>query len=371
MGKNNSKKRNIKKSEKKELKEPTVASEQKTEDTTATDDVEITEEKPKQLAQEKITPVDEEEGACEEVDVDNEKMDDKDDDEESDEEDEEAAPAVPTTISDGRYRNRVRLLTLCSRGASSRQRHLLSDLRALLPHSRAEHKLDVGRRGSDSLSSALREVADVRGCDSVLYIEGRRRGKDGYLHLGVVPHGPSVRFALLNAHTMDELRMTGNCLKGSRPVLTFCSSFGGGAAGPPAQPFLGLLRSMFVRAFGTPRGHPKSKPFVDRTMSFSYADGKIWVRNYQIVRDAAADSNSLVEIGPRFVLDPIRIFSGVFAGQTLYRNPKYVSQNVQRRAQQGNTKVDRFVRRRAAKEGRKARMDAIEAPEDLLGDVFH
>ena len=56
---------------------------------------------------------------------DNEKIDDKDDDKESDEEDEEAAPAVPTTISDGRYRNRLRLLTLYSRGASSRQHHLL------------------------------------------------------------------------------------------------------------------------------------------------------------------------------------------------------------------------------------------------------
>ena len=118
----------------------------------------------------------------------------------------------------------------------------------------------MGRGGSDSLSAALREVADVRGCDSVLYIEGRWRGKAGYLHLGVVPHGPSVRFALLNAHTMDKLRMTGNYLKGSRPVLTFCSFFRGGAAGPPAQPFLGLLRSMFVRAFGTPGDTLRASP---------------------------------------------------------------------------------------------------------------
>lgn len=28
-----------------------------------------------------------------------------------------------------------------------------------------------------------------------------------------------------NIHTMDELKMTGNCLKGSRPVLSFDKAF--------------------------------------------------------------------------------------------------------------------------------------------------
>lgn len=30
---------------------------------------------------------------------------------------------------------------------------------------------------------------------------------------------------------------------------------------------------------------------------------------------------SLVEIGPRFVLTPIRIFEGAFGGATVYSNP--------------------------------------------------
>lgn len=33
----------------------------------------------------------------------------------------------------------------------------------------------------------------------------------------------------------------------------------------------------------------------------------------------------LTEIGPRFVLDPIRIFAGSFNGQTLYLNPHYMT----------------------------------------------
>ena len=35
----------------------------------------------------------------------------------------------------------------------------------------------------------------------------------------------------------------------------------------------------------------------------------------------ASPSTSLVEIGPRFVLTPIRIFEGAFGGVTVYSNP--------------------------------------------------
>ena len=34
---------------------------------------------------------------------------------------------------------------------------------------------------------------------------------------------------------------------------------------------------------------------------------------------------SLVEIGPRFVLNVIRIFEGSFRGATVYANPEFVS----------------------------------------------
>lgn len=46
----------------------------------------------------------------------------------------------------------------------------------------------------------------------------------------------------------------------------------------------------------------------------------------QIVEKDALQPNgppqmSLVEIGPRFVLTPIRIFEGAFGGATVYSNP--------------------------------------------------
>lgn len=39
--------------------------------------------------------------------------------------------------------------------------------------------------------------------------------------LSRTPNGPSLKCHVLNIHTMDELKMTGNCLKGSRGICVF------------------------------------------------------------------------------------------------------------------------------------------------------
>jgi hypothetical protein len=42
---------------------------------------------------------------------------------------------------------------------------------------------------------------------------------------------------------------------------------------------------------------------------------------------------TLVEVGPRAALRPIRIFEGSFGGRVLYDNPEYVAPNMMRRLQ--------------------------------------
>ena len=73
--------------------------------------------------------------------------------------------------------------------------------------------------------------------------------------------------------------------------------------------------------YGSPNQHPKSQPFFDHVFTFSVVDGKIWFRNYQIVEE----SGSLAEIGPRMVLNPIKVFDGAFSGQTLWENGSYIT----------------------------------------------
>jgi len=145
---------------------------------------------------------------------------------------------------------------------------------------------------------------------------------------------------LQNLHTASELHFSGNCLKGSRPVLSFDAAF-------EKEPYLQVVKELFLHIFGVPQGARKSKPFVDHVLGFSVADGKIWIRNYQInevekakgsdvepnksssdarVGNQVTDIN-LVEIGPRFVLTPIIIQEGSFGGPILYQNKTFVSPN--------------------------------------------
>lgn len=65
-----------------------------------------------------------------------------------------------------------------------------------------------------------------------------------------------------------------DCLKGSRPVLSFDAAF-------DSSPHWSLLKEMLTQAFGVPRTSRRTKPFVDHVLSFSILDGKIWFRNWQ------------------------------------------------------------------------------------------
>ena len=127
---------------------------------------------------------------------------------------------------------------------------------------------------------------------------------------------------------MDELKLTGNAHIGSRPILHFDAAF-------DATPQFSLLKELFTQIWTTPRFHAKSKPFIDHIMCFYLLDSKIWVRNYQIVwpsRDNTEREKKLIEIGPRFVLIPVRIFDSGFGGNTLFHNVDYESPNEKRRA---------------------------------------
>ena len=179
------------------------------------------------------------------------------------------------------YRNKQRVLVLASRGITARHRHLLEDLRTLLPHHKKDSKLDT--KGD---VRSLNEICEVKSCNGALYLEARKR-RDLYLWLSRAPHGPSGKFLVTNVHTMDELRLTGNCARGTRPLLAFC----GGLAGPAAPPHWRLVRALLAATFGTPLGHPKSKPFFDHVLSFALVDGRVWVRHYRYVVLVCVDSS--------------------------------------------------------------------------------
>ncbi|XP_018606644.1 ribosome biogenesis protein BRX1 homolog [Scleropages formosus] len=222
--------------------------------------------------------------------------------------------SVPAPLSKGKWKNKERVLVFSSRGINFRTRHLMQDLRTVMPHSKADTKMDR----KDKLF-VVNEVCEIKNCNKCIFFEAKKK-QDLYMWISNVPHGPSAKFLVQNVHTLAELKMTGNCLKGSRPLLSFDPQF-------DKEAHYSLLKELFIQTFSTPQYHPKSQPFVDHVFTFTIADSRIWFRNYQIVEEDA----SLVEIGPRFVLNLIKIFQGSFGGPTLYENPSFQSPNMHRR----------------------------------------
>ena len=191
---------------------------------------------------------------------------------------------------------------------------------------------------------------------------------------------------------MSELHFPGNCLRGSRPILSFSSEFA-------SAPHLLLIQELLTHTFGVPKGARKSKPFIDHVLSFTLADNKIWIRCFQISETAALQSEpsssdatqkpkpapksahrkldtklSLVEIGPRFVLTPIVILESSFGGPVLYENKEFVSPNQirseirRKKAGRYNDRAEQGIDRRGRKGDLGLKTGVGERERDELSD---
>jgi len=283
-------------------------------------------------------------------------------------ESEEEKPADPYLLADAsyiqkdtRWRNKQRTLVFASRGVTSRFRHLCEDVRKLLPHHKTEPKFE-----KKSNLHEINEVCELKSCNNVVFFEARKM-TDLYMYVGRVPHGPTMKFQVLNIHTTGEVRLAGNCLLGSRPILYFDKHFS-------ELSELKLVKTLFTQVFGTPRNHPKSKPFHDHMLAFYWMDGKIWFRHYQIAPETAGvgddpEKQQLTEIGPRFVLDPIRFLNGSFSGQTLYANNNYMSPTALR-SQAKKLLKNPYMHKLEAQAARKQRVKDGILPEDPTEEAF-
>lgn len=269
-----------------------------------------------------------------------------------------------------RAMNRQRVLLISSRGVNYRHRHLLQDLASLLPHARKEPKLDTKKD-----LRQLNEIAELYNCNNVLFFEARKH-EDLYLWLAKPPNGPTVKFYVQNLHTMDELHFTGNCLRGSRPILSFDGQF-------DTAPHYSLVKELLLHSFGVPPQARRAKPFIDHVMSFSIVDDKIWVRTYEISHSKAAagkassgasgdadDDIALVEIGPRFVMTIILVLEGAFGGPKIYENKQYVSPNVVRAQQRQQAAESARSRAQAAIDRKIKRREAVLAADPLSNEVL-
>ncbi|KAH1261127.1 Ribosome biogenesis protein BRX1 1 [Glycine max] len=262
------------------------------------------------------------------------------------------------------FRNREKVLVTCSRRINYRYRHLMLNVVSLLPHCKKENKVE----SKETKGATLNELVELKNCSSCLFL---RKQKDLYLWIAKCPNGPSVKFLVSAVHTMEELKLTGNQLKGSRPILTFSANF-------EKDAHWKLLKEMLLQIFETPKDLRRTKPFHDHVFVFSIVDDHIWFRNYQIsvphnesdkLPRGGLDKMSMIEVGPRFCLNPIKIFGGSFGGPTLYENPFYVSPN-QIRTLDKRKKTGKFAKKVKAKTRRKMHEMSNPLEPDEFADMW-
>ncbi|XP_022753974.1 ribosome biogenesis protein BRX1 homolog 1-like isoform X3 [Durio zibethinus] len=230
------------------------------------------------------------------------------------------------------FRNKEKVMVTCSRRINYRYRHLMLNMVSLLPHCKKDNKVE----SRSSKGATLNELIELRGCSSALFFECRKH-QDLYLWMAKCPSGPSVKFLVNAVHTMEELKLTGNHLKGSRPLLTFSGNF-------EKDAHWKLLKEMITQ------------------ISVPHNESDKMIRG-------GLDKMTLVEVGPRFCLNPIKIFAGSFGGPTLYENPFYVSPN-QIRAMEKRQKAGKYAKKVKAKTRRKMHELSNPLEPDEFADMW-
>lgn len=114
--------------------------------------------------------------------------------------------------------NRQRTLVLSSRRVNKFMRLFLKDIQRLLVHSKKEAKLE-----KNDVKMQLEELCMVHSCQNLIYLEQQRQNV--YLWFSKAPKGPTVKFKLHNIHCTTDIKMQGNCLQGSRAIVSFDGRF--------------------------------------------------------------------------------------------------------------------------------------------------
>ena len=162
------------------------------------------------------------------------------------------------------WANKQRTLVVASRGVSHQERHLVNDVISLLPHSKKECKIE-----KNVAKDELSEICYNHSCKNGLYFEHRKR--ELVLWMFRTPEGPCAKFQVRTIHTLTEIKLTGNCLKYSRPMLSFDKSF-------DELPHMKVLKELFQHTFNSPKNHPKTKPFYDHVICFYNVNNNIFFR---------------------------------------------------------------------------------------------
>lgn len=87
-----------------------------------------------------------------------------------------------------------------TRGISHRDRHLMEDIKKLMPHHKPEAKMERSKT-----LTVVNEVCEMKNCNKAVMFEGRKK-MDLYMWLSNVPNGPSVKCLVENSEIFFHIK---------------------------------------------------------------------------------------------------------------------------------------------------------------------
>ncbi|CAL6025003.1 Ribosome_biogenesis protein Brix [Hexamita inflata] len=237
---------------------------------------------------------------------------------------------------------------------------LKRDYEKLCPHTKLEFKFDE----SEPLSH-LQVLAHKRGCDTIIYWETRRR-KDLFLYLSVMPSGPTMKFHVMNIKTSKSMRFEGNFAQRTRPLLNFSAEF-------DSTPEMSIAKELLKRTFSTPNMHFKMAPFLDHLFQFAVLKENMQFEFHAYgfdFNDKVKENDvNVKEAGPYFIMTPVSIQAGCFAGEIIWENEKYLNSKQMRAAsREKNEATKRHMKK--LKKWEKGRTEREEGVRDEINDLF-
>ena len=116
--------------------------------------------------------------------------------------------------------NKQRVLISISKGIKKNEKQVAKNWMHLLCHSKSDVKIE-----KHEVVEQLRDNCGSKSCENLLYFEQKK--DQLYVWLGKYPEGPTVKFHASDYVSAESYKFLGNCLRHSRPVLSFGADFHG------------------------------------------------------------------------------------------------------------------------------------------------
>jgi ribosome biogenesis protein BRX1 len=130
-----------------------------------------------------------------------------------------------------------------------------------------------------------------------------------------------VKFRLVNSSEASDFNLLDHHRGSGRQILSFQKIF-------ELLPHFRIIEGILIKVFKSTKYQLKTSSSLKSVLSFSVAEGRIWMRKFQVIsplftKITQEKDISLIEVGPRLSFDPVKILTESFCGETVYENPLF------------------------------------------------